>query len=124
KIFMAKMEFRKMIWNSRDDILVGLDLGTQNTKVVVAEIREDGLLNLIGSSKVDTLGIRKGEVHHHEDVVDSIHRAVLEAEKSVDGLEINRLELSLTGRSIASFNNAGSIPIVSDDKEITHVDVE
>lgn len=113
-----------MIWNSRDDILVGLDLGTQNTKMVVAEIREDGLLNLIGSSKVDTLGIRKGEVHHHEDVIDSIHRAVLEAEKTVDGLEINKLEMSLTGRNIGSFNNTGSIPIVSEDREITHADVD
>jgi cell division protein FtsA len=121
---MAILEFRKMIWNSRDDILAGLDLGTQNTKLVVAEIREDGQLNLIGHSKVDSMGIRKGEVHHHEDVVDTIHRAVLEAEKSVDGLEINQLEISLTGRNIGSFNNTGSIPIVSDDREITHADVE
>ena len=121
---MAKLEFRKMIWNSRDDILVGLDVGTQNTKIVVAEVRDDGVINLIGTSKVDTLGIHKGEVHHHEDVVESIHRAVLEAEKKVDGLEINRVEVSLTGRNIGSFNNAGSIPIVSDDKEITHADVE
>lgn len=120
---MAKMEFKKM-WQSRDDILVGLDLGTQNTKMVIAEVREDGLLNLIGSSKVDTMGVRKGEVHHFDEVADSIHRAVLEAEKTVDGLEINRLELSLTGRNIGSFNNAGSIPIVSEDKEITHADVE
>jgi len=121
---MAKLEFTKMIWNSRDDILVGLDVGTQNTKIVVAELREDGMLNLIGSSKVDTLGIRKGEVHHHEDVVDSIHRAVVEAENGVDGLEINRVEVSLTGRNLGSFNNVGSIPIVSDDKEITPADVE
>lgn len=117
------MEFRKMIWNSRDDILVGLDVGTQNTKIVVAEVRDDGLLNLIGYSKVDTFGILKGEVHHHENVVESIHRAVLEAEKTVDGLEINRVEVGLTGRNIASFNNVGSIPIVSEDREITHTDI-
>jgi len=113
-----------MIWNTRDDILVGLDLGTQNTKVVIAEVREDGSLNLIGSSKVDTLGVRKGEVHHHDDVLESLHRAVTEAEKKVDGLEINRVELGLTGRHIGSFNNTGSVPIVSEDKEITQADVE
>ncbi|MBV9463332.1 MAG: cell division protein FtsA, partial [Verrucomicrobiae bacterium] len=122
---MAKLEFRKMIWrHHRDQILVGLDLGTQHTKIVVAEVREDGQLNLIGFSKVDTLGIRKGEVHHHDDVLDSIHRAVIEAEKSVDGLEINRVEISLTGRHISSFNNNGSTPILSEDKEITPIDVE
>ncbi len=120
---MAKLEFN-MFWNSRDDILVGLDLGTMHTKSVVAEVRDDGLLNLIGSSKVDTLGIRKGEVHHHDDVVSSIHRAVLDAEKLVESLEVHRIELGLTGRHIESFNNTGSVPIVSDDKEITSADVE
>lgn len=113
-----------MIWNSRDDIIVGLDLGTQNTKIVVAEVREDGALNLIGSSKVDTIGIRKGEVHHHDDVLESIHRVITEAEGKVDGLEINRVELALTDRHVSSFNNTGSLPIVSEDKEITPVDID
>ena len=67
---------------SRDnkDLVVGLDIGTSKIVALVAEINQEGRLNVIGMGSQDSRGLKKGVVVNIESTVTSIQRAVEEAE--------------------------------------------
>ena len=64
----------------RDQILVGLDIGTTKICAIVAEIPDTGGLNVIGVGSSPSRGLRKGVVVDIESTVESIKKAVEEAE--------------------------------------------
>ena len=63
----------------KDQIIVGLDIGTTKTRAVVAELREDGGADVIGVGTSLSRGLRKGVVINIEDTVASVRKAVEEA---------------------------------------------
>jgi cell division protein FtsA len=65
---------------SRDRYLVGLDIGTSKVAAIVSEMMDDGSLEIIGIGMAEAKGIRRGAVVNLEAAVDSIKRAVDEAE--------------------------------------------
>ena len=69
----------------RDQILVGLDIGTTKICAIVAEITDDGALNVIGVGASPSRGLRKGVVVDIESTVESIKKAVEEAIKLEGG---------------------------------------
>ena len=64
----------------RDHIVVGLDIGTTKICAIVAEVTEEGAINIIGVGSSLSRGLRKGVVVNIESTVESIKKAIEEAE--------------------------------------------
>jgi len=104
----------------KDQIIVGLDIGTTKTRAVVAELREDGGADVIGVGTSLSRGLRKGVVINIEDTVASVRKAVEEAEV-VSGVVINSVHVGIAGSHINSLSADGLVAIKS--CEVTRADI-
>ena len=102
------------------NIVVGLDIGTTKICAVVGEVSGDEI-NVIGIGTHPSIGLRKGVVVDIESTVESIKKAVEEAELMA-GCEIRAVYAGIAGGHITSFNSRGIIAVKG--PEITAVDVE
>jgi cell division protein FtsA len=105
----------------RDNIVVGLDIGTTKICAIVGEVKEGGRIDIIGIGSHPSRGLRKGVVVNIESTVESIKKAVEEAELMA-GVEINAVYGGIAGGHIRSFNSRGVIAIK--DREISKADIE
>ena len=104
----------------KDQIIVGLDIGTTKTRAVVAELREDGGADVIGVGTSLSRGLRKGVVINIEDTVASVRKAIEEAEV-VSGIVINSVHVGIAGSHINSLSADGLVAIKS--REVTRADI-
>ncbi|MBP6513841.1 MAG: cell division protein FtsA [Steroidobacteraceae bacterium] len=102
------------------NIIVGLDVGTSKVVALVGEVRADGTLELIGLGSHPSRGLRKGVVVNIDSTVQSIQRAVEEAELMA-GVEIRSVFAGISGSHVKSLNSHGIVAIK--DKEVTAGDV-
>ena len=102
------------------DIIVGLDIGTTKICAVVGEA-SGADLNIIGIGTHPSIGLRKGVVVNIESTVDSIKKAVEEAELMA-GCEISSVYAGIAGGHITGFNSRGIVAIKG--SEITENDVQ
>ncbi|MEI6303188.1 MAG: cell division protein FtsA [Betaproteobacteria bacterium] len=102
------------------NLIVGLDIGTSKVVAVVAELLPDGRLEVIGMGHHESRGLKKGVVVNIESTVNSIQRALEEAELMA-GVRIGRVYTGIAGSHIKSFNGNGMVPIK--DKEVSLLDV-
>ncbi len=91
------------------DILVGLDLGTTNTTVMIAEREESGM-NVIGLGTSPSLGMKNGVVVNIEQTVDSIIQSVEEAERMAN-VSVDSVYTVVSGDHIRSVNSKGMIAV-------------
>lgn len=107
-------------------ISVGIDIGTYQVKVVVAEnIREDGreIPRVIGVGYAESRGMRNGYILNQRDAVKSMRQAVAQAEKAA-GIKIQSAFASIGGIGLGSVTSVGSVIISRADSEITELDVK
>jgi cell division protein FtsA len=104
----------------RGNLIVGLDIGTTKICCVVGELSQ-GEVNVIGIGTHPSIGLRKGVVVNIEATVDSIKKAVEEAEL-MSGCEISSVYTGIAGGHITGFNSRGIVAIKG--PEITETDVE
>ena len=104
----------------QENIVVGLDIGTTKICAVVGEVGR-GDINIIGIGTSPSIGLRKGVVVNIESTVESIKKAVEEAELMA-GCEISSVYAGIAGGHITGFNSRGIIAIKG--PEITANDVE
>ncbi len=102
------------------DLIVGLDIGTSKVVAVVAELLPDGRFEVIGMGQSDSKGMKKGVVVNIDATVDSIQRALEEAELMAD-CKITHVYTGIAGSHIRSFSSSGMVAIK--DKEVTSTDV-
>ena len=102
-------------------LIVGLDIGTSKVSAIVGEITADDGIEVIGIGFHPSRGLKKGVVVNIESTVQSIQRAVEEAELMA-GCEINSVFTGIAGNHIRSLNSHGIVPIR--DKEVTRGDVD
>jgi len=102
-----------------ENLVVGLDIGTTKVCAIVGEAFEDGL-SIIGIGSHPSRGLRKGVVVNIESTVDSIRKAVDEAELMAN-CEISAVYAGIAGGHIKSFNSHGMVAVK--DREITEHDV-
>jgi len=111
----------------RENIIVGLDIGTTKICAIVGEIKEthrpDGLsgVDIIGIGTSPSRGLRKGVVVNIESTVESIKKAVEEAELMA-GVQIQSVYAGIAGGHIKGFNSRGVIAVK--DREVTKADVD
>ena len=106
----------------KEHYLVGLDVGTSKMAAIVAEALEDGGLDIIGIGVAEAQGIRRGVVVNLEAAVESIKKALEEAELTA-GVEIDSVHLGLSGAHLKAFNSRGVVAVAGKNREITHEDV-
>jgi cell division protein FtsA len=102
------------------NLIVGLDIGTSKVVAVVAEVMADGRHEVIGLGQNESKGLKKGVVVNIEATVESIQRALEEAELMAD-CKIRHVYAGIAGSHIRSFNSRGMVAIK--DKEVTAADV-
>jgi cell division protein FtsA len=108
--------------NRKERYLVGLDVGTSGVCAVVGESLDDGRIDIVGLGVAESRGIKRGVVVNLEVAVDSIKKAIGEAELMA-GIEIDSVHLSLSGPHIKGFNSRGVIAVAGKNREITRDDV-
>jgi len=110
---MAKKQEREFI--------VGLDIGTSKVVAIVGAVDEQGQVEIAGLGAHPSRGLKKGVVVNIESTVQSIQRAVEEAELMA-GCQIHSVFTGIAGSHIKSLNSHGIVAIR--DKEVTMSDVE
>ena len=103
----------------QDNIIIGLDIGTTKICAIVGEVKQEGL-EIIGIGTHPSKGLRKGVVVNIDSTVQSIKKAIEEAELMA-GCELNTAYVGIAGGHIKGFNSHGVIAVK--DKEITKADI-
>ena len=104
----------------RSPLIVGLDIGTYKISVVVAEIGENGV-EVVGIGTAPSRGLRKGVVVNIDATVESIRKAVAEAELMA-GCEIHNVYTGIAGAHVRGFNSHGVVAVKA--TEVSGGDVE
>ena len=103
------------------NIIVGLDIGTSKVVTLVGEITQSGTIEIIGIGRHPSRGLKRGVVVDIEATVNSIQRAVQEAELMA-GREVHTVYTGIAGSHIRSLNSHGIVAIR--EQEVTMADVE
>jgi len=103
------------------NLIVGLDIGTSKVVAIVGEITPDNEIEIIGLGSHPSRGLKKGVVVNIESTVQSIQRAIEEAEL-MSGCQIHSVYAGIAGSHIRSLNSHGIVAIK--DKEVTLADVD
>jgi len=103
------------------NLIVGLDIGTSKVAAIVGELNSDGSIEIIGIGATPSRGLKKGVVVNLESTVQSIQRAVEEAELMA-GCQIKSVFAGIAGSHIRSLNSHGIVAIK--DKEVTQYDID
>ena len=107
---------------SKEKIIVGLDIGTTKICVIVGRENEFGKLEVLGMGKSVSEGVIRGTVTNIQRTVDSINKAIKEAEEQ-SGVGIGKVNVGIAGQHIQSTTQHGSIISDNGDGEIGVRDV-
>ena len=110
-----------MVKKSENKLQVGLDIGTSKIVAVVGELHKDGSIEVVGIGSAPSRGLKRGVVVDIESTVQSIKRAIEEAELMA-GCEIQSVYVGIAGSHIRSINSDGIVAIK--DREVTRSDVD
>ena len=102
-------------------MIVGLDIGTSKVVAIVGATADDGSIEIVGIGSHPSRGMKKGVVVNIESTVQSIQRAVEEAELMA-GCEIHSVFAGIAGNHIRSMNSHGIVAIK--DREVMQADLE
>lgn len=105
---------------SKSNVIVGLDIGTTNITVVVGQLSPEGRVDVIGVGVSPSKGLRKGVVINIEATVESISKAISQAE-TMAGCEITSVFAAISGSHIKGFNSHGIVGIKN--KEVSKQDI-
>jgi cell division protein FtsA len=104
----------------RDNLIVGLDIGTTKICAIVGNVTEEGV-EIVGIGTSPSKGLRKGVVINIESTVSAIKKAVEEAELMA-GCEVKSVYAGIAGGHIKGFNSQGVIAIKN--REVSPEDVK
>lgn len=108
------------------NITVGIDIGTYQVKVVVAELVKENdkpITHIIGTGTTESKGLRHGYIINSPDTTSSIQSAIKLAEKA-SGMKISKAFIAVGGIGLSGVTGAGSIIISRADLQITELDIE
>ena len=103
------------------NLIVGLDIGTSKIVAIVAELQADGELKVVGLGQHISRGLKKGVVINIDSTMQSVQRALEEAELMAN-CKINNVFTGIAGSHIKSLNSHGMVKIK--DAEVSQMDVD
>lgn len=104
-----------------DRMIVGLDIGTSKVVAIVGQLKGDGTIEVVGIGSSPSRGLKKGVVVDIESTVQSIQRAIEEAELMA-GCQIHSVYVGIAGSHIRSLNSHGIVAVR--DREVNRADLE
>ena len=108
---------------NKNNINVGIDIGTHTTKVVVTSFnKETNFPSLLATGSSETGGMRLGYITNIDLVASSLKKAIAQAENTL-GFKIRKACVSIGGISLGSIVSTGSVVISRADQEITSLDI-
>lgn len=110
-----------MAQSNENRMVVGLDIGTSKVVAIVGEISAEGEIEIVGIGSHRSSGLKKGVVVNIESTVQSIQRAIEEAELMA-GCQIHSVYAGIAGSHIRSMNSHGIVAIK--DREVRNQDVD
>ncbi|MEK7594006.1 MAG: cell division protein FtsA [Patescibacteria group bacterium] len=106
------------------NITVGIDIGTQSTRVIVGEYGSaDNAPNIIGMGVAESRGVRHGYINNKAEAQKCLGKALLEAERG-SKIKIRRAFAAVGGLSLDSIMGTGLAVISKADDEVTDLDVK
>jgi cell division protein FtsA len=113
------------------NITVGIDIGTYQIKVVVAELvqntnqggQEKHTTRVIGTGLSESKGLRHGYIIHKSDVIQSLQAALRNAEKT-SGIKIRRAYISVGGIGLSGIISNGTTVVSRADMEVSDLDID
>src|SRR5690554_1933359 len=103
----------------KEEILVGLDIGTTKIACIIGEVTDEGV-DIIGIGSHPSTGLRKGVLINIDATINSINKAVEEAELMA-GCEVNSVFAGIAGGHIKGFNSHGIVAVK--EKEVRPSDL-
>ena len=113
----------KTIEVTREEIVVGLDIGTTKVGTVIAAGDDEGTLRVIGVGTVPSRGIKRGVIVDVEETVTAIAESV-ERAAHMAGVKVEGAVAGVTGEHIESSNRHAAVTVASRTGAITRFDVE
>jgi cell division protein FtsA len=110
-----------MVSQAQNRMIVGLDIGTSKVVALVAEVDANGDIEIIGMGSHPSRGMKKGVVVNIESTVQSVQRAIEEAELMA-GCQIGSVYVGIAGSHVRSLNSHGIVAIK--DGEVIDADLE
>lgn len=107
---------------AKDKIVCGIDVGSSKIATLLATVGEDGRLNLIGVSAVNSKGVKKGQIVDIESAVEAITESVESAERMA-GYSVSSAYVSMGGPQIESTNSHAVVAVSQPEGEIRDSDV-
>ena len=101
---------------------VGLDVGTENVRAVVATVGKEGEISVVGYNEGPNAGMRKGVVANLTGPAESIDKMLGEVER-MSGFEVNSAYVSINGAHVMSVKATGMIAVGPEDHEINEDDL-
>ncbi|WP_044406777.1 cell division protein FtsA [Thiomicrospira microaerophila] len=103
------------------NMVVGLDIGTSKIAAIVGKIKPNGDIEVLGMGTYPSRGLKKGVVVNIDSTVESIQRAIDEAER-MSGYQAQSVYVGIAGSHIKSFNSNGMVAIRN--QEVTEEDIQ
>ena len=107
--------------SKKDKYLVGLDIGSTKTCVLIAELAEEQV-KFLALGAAESKGLRKGSIVNLDATVSSIRRAVEEAE-GVSGVPVESALIGVAGSHVRGLNCRGGVTLGSRPRDIEREDV-
>ncbi|HDK36061.1 MAG TPA: cell division protein FtsA, partial [Bacteroidetes bacterium] len=116
--FSSKKKYRSIT----QKIITGIDIGTSKIGAIIAEVDDTNDVKIVGVGVSPSDGLRRGVVVNLEKTVQSIKRAVDEAQLMA-GIEAGPVYVGIAGDHIHSFNSRGVVAVSGPDHEIKMTDI-
>lgn len=102
-------------------IITAIDIGTTKICVIMGRVNAYGKCEIVGMGQYPSHGLKRGVVVNIQMTVDSIKKAIAEAEK-LSGLSVTKAIVGISGGHIQSFNTTGVVAIKSRDVSQEDID--
>jgi cell division protein FtsA len=106
-----------------ENVIVSLDVGTTKICTIVAQVREDGRLNILGVGKASSIGLSRGMVVNPGKTIENIRASLKEAELK-SGYDIKSVIVGIAGPHIRCIQSEGIVAISHPDRIISADDVD
>ncbi|MEN6372846.1 MAG: cell division protein FtsA [Armatimonadota bacterium] len=108
---------------AKSEIFAGLDIGSTKICATVAEVFDDGRVDVIGVGTVPCAGLKRGVVVDMDATSAGIREAVGLAQR-ISGVEIHTAIVGVTGEHVSSLNSPGRVAVTQEDHEVRREHVE
>jgi cell division protein FtsA len=108
---------------NKDNIAVGLDIGTTKIVAMIGKKNEYGKLEILGVGKSKSLGVHRGVVNNITQTIQSIQQAILEAENN-SGYKINDVVVGIAGQHIRSIQHSDYVSRPNAEEVIGDADID